>query len=142
MTHILSRDHTASSRSEIQMYTALQIKTRLSSAQLWWSSRYLKVNQRVFYTSKYKQYSQRRFTRVQDCKFDSKNKINSFLRICGLHGLVTLTAPTCLAWFTFSFACLHGDQNIDPGFIIGRIEHLQTKIKIKTSYAVFLIFLM
>lgn len=57
MTQILSRDHTASSRSEIQMYTALQIKTRLSSAQLWWSSRYLKVNQRVFYTSKYKQYT-------------------------------------------------------------------------------------
>lgn len=137
MTQILSRDHTASSRSEIQMYTALQIKTRLSSAQLWWSSRYLKVNQRVFYTSKYKQYSQRRFTRVQDCKQDyllSANLRSS--RSCDTHG------TTCLAWFTFSFACLHGDQNIDPGFIIGRIEHLQTKIKIKTSYAVFLIFLM
>lgn len=129
MTQILSRDHTASSRSEIQMYTALQIKTRLSSAQLWWSSRYLKVNQRVFYTSKYKQYSQRRFTRVQDCKFDSKNKITSFLRICGLHGLVTLTAPLALLVLLSVSHVYMGIRMSIPALLLEELNIFRPKLK-------------
>lgn len=101
----------------------------LSSAQLWWSSRYLKVNQHVFYTSKYKQYSQRRFTRVQDCKFDSKNKITSFLRIFGLHGLVTLTAPLALLGLLSVSHVYMGIRISIPALLMEELNIFRLKLK-------------
>lgn len=128
-TNIVTRPHSQLKVGNTNVYCTANKNTIVECAAMMKPSRFLKVNQRVFYTSKYKQYSQRRFTRVQDCKFDSKNKITSFLRIFGLHGLVTLTAPLALLGLLSVSHVYMGIRISIPALLMEELNIFRLKLK-------------